>query len=154
MRSRWRAAAIAFCFLTLATVAAPGLLYVSDMGPSGNGSIDTVSSNGKVSPYANSYHFSSPVSLALDSIGNLYVSGGGEFGSIVKVTPAGTVNTFANGITFPNGIAFGSNNNLYVAEGANGSIDEYTPSGQVSTFATGLSTLPSRWPLTAEATSS
>ena len=73
--------------------------------------------------------------LAFDSAGNLYIA---DFdgNKVHKVTPQGTVTTFASGLLGPEGLAFGSNGDLYIAENFDG-VDEVTPSGQVTDIANG-----------------
>ena len=77
----------------------------------------------------------SPVGLAFDSSGNLYVSietftdPGAD--SIVDFTPMGVKSIFATGLTFPRGLAFDSSGILFVAE-ANA-----IPDGDVLKFDTG-----------------
>ncbi len=92
--------------------------------------------------------FSGPVSAAFDSGGNMFIADmDGE--TIRKITPDGTVSTFAgSGIlgytdnvgtaaTFnkPFGLAIDKNDNIYVAEVGNHTIRKITPGGAVSTLA-------------------
>ena len=78
----------------------------------------------------------SPVGLAFDSSGNLFVSietftdPGAD--SIVYFSPARVKSTFATGLTFPRGLAFDSSGNLFVAEAngiPDGDILEYSAGG-------------------------
>lgn len=71
--------------------------------------------------------------------GNLFVAGyyGGD---IYEFTPGGAQSTFASGLGNPDGLAFNSAGDLFVATvttvpGAAGYIDEFTPGGAQSTFA-------------------
>src|SRR5947209_4429658 len=68
----------------------------------------------------------------------LYESDTGD-NTIFKFTPGGVKSTFATNVGDPQGLAFDSNGNLFVADaGKNNSIFKYTPDGVESTFATGL----------------
>lgn len=93
--------------------------------------------------------FFSVASLAVDSMGNVYVT---DAGAVRKVSPAGVVTTLAGRVNagpsglvdgvvsearffFPRGIAVDSVGNLYVADQGNYVIRKITPAGVVSTFA-------------------
>jgi len=88
----------------------------------------------------------SPVGLAFDSSGNLFVSietfsdPGAD--SIVYFTPMGVKSTFATGLTFPRGLAFGSLGRLFVAEAnaiPEGRILWFPPGGgSYTVFASGF----------------
>jgi DNA-binding beta-propeller fold protein YncE len=77
----------------------------------------------------------SPVGLAFDRNGNLYVSietfsdPGAD--SVVYFSPTRVKTTFATGLTFPRGLAFDSSGNLFVAE-ANA-----IPAGDILKFPSG-----------------
>ncbi|HEY2583842.1 MAG TPA: hypothetical protein VGI43_18680 [Mucilaginibacter sp.] len=88
-----------------------------------------------------------PVNMAIDGLNNLFVTDP-ITNSIRKITPDGTVTTFAGGqlgftngkgsaasFNSPQGLAVDANNNLYVADAANQEIRKITPDGTVSTFA-------------------
>jgi sugar lactone lactonase YvrE len=73
---------------------------------------------------------------------NLFVSASdagqtAQAGVIFEITPGGVQNTFASGLSSPNGLAFDSAGNLFVATSL--SILKFTPDGAQSTFALGLS---------------
>src|SRR5450631_1818474 len=60
-------------------------------------------------------------------------------GNIIEITPGGAQSTFASGLINPQGLAFDSAGNLFVASFVNGgNILEFTPGGTQSTFASGL----------------
>ena len=88
----------------------------------------------------------SPVGLAFDSSGNLFVSietfSDPGTDSIVYFTPNGVKSTFATGLTFPRGLAFDSSGNLFVAEAnaiPDGDILKFPPGGGSPTvFASGF----------------
>ncbi|WP_422086225.1 NHL repeat-containing protein [Variovorax sp.] len=108
----------------------------------GNGTNTTTDGNGTNAT------FNTPVSVAADAVGNLYVL---EYGGAVvrKITPAGDVTTLAG--SSPRGFADGTktdakfgrgyniaidvSGNLYVADSENNRIRKVTPDGVVTTFA-------------------
>lgn len=94
--------------------------------------------------------FSDPMSIAIDTSGNLFVA---DYGNSVirKITPAGVVTTFAGAagnagpgldgagasarFSGPLGIAIDASNNLFVTDEFNQTVRKITPAGVVSTFA-------------------
>ena len=75
----------------------------------------------------------SPLGLAFDSVGNLYVANGS---TIEKFTPGGVRSIFASGLNNLTGLAFDTLGNLYVASsiGTVDTIMKFTPSGVRSVF--------------------
>jgi len=135
---------------------ASGNVFVADAG---NNVIRKISSEGMVSTFAgtgvtgaangaDTATFNSPMGVAADANGNLYVA---DYGNdlIRKIDPAGVVSTLAgsgatgadNGAgaiaTFdlPEGIAVDATGNVFVADNGNNLIRKITPDGTVSTFA-------------------
>lgn len=123
-------------------LAAPNQFMVSTLtGSAGNaGSADGSSSVAR---------FFNPSAIALDAAGNLYVSDQNNY-TLRKVTPGGTVTTFAgtagaSGSTdglgsaarfqAPQGLALDAAGNLFVGEGVANNIRKVTPAGGVTTFA-------------------
>ena len=91
--------------------------------------------------------FNTPSGIAIDSNDNLYIADSNNH-RIRKVTPGGTVTTFAgstsgftNGtgtaaqFSYPDDIAIDSSGNFYVADRGNHSIRKITANGVVTTFA-------------------
>ena len=136
-----------------------GNLYVADTE---NSMVRMVSADGYVSTLAGlagnygsadgsgaSARFYGPQGIAADSAGQLYVADTAN-GTIRRVTPAGTVSTFAGAPgTFnsfdgtgtnaqffhPEAVAADPGGNLYVADAWNHTIRKITPAGLVSTLA-------------------
>jgi sugar lactone lactonase YvrE len=67
--------------------------------------------------------------------GDIYVSGAH---SVLRVTPAGEVSTFASGFVTVNGSRFDSQGNLFVADFEGNAVRKITPDGDTTTFAAGL----------------
>lgn len=127
---------------------------VNTGGPVANGPFDkvtTLAGNGSASLIngtGTSATFNSPHGIAVDNNGNVYVAD--EVSSVIrKITPVGTVTTFAGSGTVgssngtgtaasfrnPFDIAIDANGNLYVADSKNNKIRKITPDGIVSDFA-------------------
>lgn len=136
-------------------VDAAGTIYVAD---NGNSVIRKIS-GGVVTTFAGSVsgnadglgakaRFGSPTGIALDDVGNLYVTDGTNR-NIRKITSDGKVTTVAgngdyghtNGsvytasFTSPSGIAVDKAGNIYIADTYDNRIRKITPAGEVSTFA-------------------
>jgi streptogramin lyase len=108
----------------------------------GNGTSGYVDGNGAGA------EFVGPTGVAADSRGNIYIS---DYTGhrIRKITADGVVSTLAgsgisgfadgNGVaaqfSYPSGITFGTDGNIYVADNGNQRIRMITPSGDVSTLA-------------------
>src|ERR1035437_9029748 len=106
----------------------------------------TAGNNGSADGTNSAAQFYEPASIAMDSLGQLYVADGGN-NTIRKVTPVGTnwvVSTIAgtagsggsadgtNGsarFNYPSGITVDTNGNLYVADSGNNTIRKLTPVG-------------------------
>ena len=140
-------------------VDASGNVYVSDTN---NHKIRKISTTGVVSTLAGSTpgftngtgvaaRFGSPIGIAIDIEGNVYVGDTGNH-KIRKITPNGVVSTlagsapgFVNGMGTtakfyqPTEVSVDSMGNVYVADTANHKIRKITPSGVVSTLAGSVS---------------
>jgi sugar lactone lactonase YvrE len=143
-----------------------GNLYITD-----NNRIRKVTPGGTISTYAGTggvgfsgdggpataAQLAGPAGVALDSAGNLYIADRGNF-RIRKVTPGGTISTYAGGGTGPagcvyqctfsgdggpatvaqldaGGVALDPAGNLYIADAVNDRIRKVTPGGTISTYA-------------------
>ncbi len=139
------------------TVDAAGNIYVAD---SGNSLIRKITLAGVVTTLAGSgtkgnlngtgvaASFNTPVGLAFDASGNLYVADSGN-NLIRMITPAGVVSTVAgdgtkgnnNGAALnsnfnkPSGITIDQAGNIFISDSANNLIRMLTPQGQVITLA-------------------
>jgi len=108
----------------------------------GNGTAGNVNGTGQAA------EFNNPQGVSVDAQGNVYVSD--SYNSVIReITPGGTVTTLAGNGTNgyidgpaanaefygPQGSAFDSQGNLYVADYGNSVIRKITPAGVVSTYA-------------------
>lgn len=136
-----------------------GNIYVADVG---NHAIRKITPAGVVTTLAGSFNgssgsvdgsgtaarFYSPTDVAVDPSGNIFVVDSIDR-KVRKITPAGVVTTFAGSgssgsvdgvginatFTFLNGIAVGSNGDVYVADSTLHKIRKITPAGVVTTYA-------------------
>jgi glucose/arabinose dehydrogenase len=103
----------------------PGAIY--QIAPGGSVSTFTSATTGEIE------------GMAFDQSGNLYTAD--QLGNRIDVfTPGASESTFASGLNAPNGLAFNSAGDLFVADHGSGNIYEYIGSVR-STFATGLTDL-------------
>jgi len=148
-----------FSFPTGVVADGAGNIYIAD---SANHTIRKITPAGVVSTFAGraevsgsadgsgpNARFSAPQGLAADAAGNLYVADTSNH-TIRKITPDGTVSTFAgqasnpghlDGIgsaarfVYPEGVAVDAAGNVYVADTANNTIRKISPTGNVITLA-------------------
>src|SRR5437867_2281477 len=138
-----------------------GNLYIADHD---NARIRKVTSGGTISTYAGSgsrglsgdggpataAQLYSPHGVALDTAGNLYIA---DSNRIRKVTPGGTISTYAGTgtgpfsgdggpataaqLNVPVGVAVDPAGNLYIADSGSSRIRKVSPGGTISTYAGG-----------------
>jgi sugar lactone lactonase YvrE len=145
-----------------------GNLYIGDANNhrvrkvSPDGTITTVAGNGTAAPSvqqagpgpgdggpATSAQLRTPIGVAVDSGGNLYIADLGNF-RIRKVSPGGTISTVAGNGTFgfsgdggpatsaqlsAEGIALDQTGNLYIADISNRRVRKVSPAGIITTVA-------------------
>ena len=118
------------------------------------GTIVTVAGGGSLSPKAadggpaSKAHLNSPLGLAVDAAGNLYIA---DPSWVQKVSPQGIITTVGGtgemslsgdegpstqaAICFPSSLAFDSRGNLFIADVCNNRIRKIDPSGIITTVA-------------------
>jgi uncharacterized protein (TIGR03437 family) len=121
-----------------------GNLYVSDYG---NSTIRKISSSGTITAFAGTGFFgysgdgaaaskaalASPMSLAIDGAGNIYVGDVGN-NTIRKITTDGNIRTLVSGVT-PQSLAVDAAGNLYFVDGLAPVVRKVLPSGSIVTIA-------------------
>ncbi|WP_374254155.1 NHL repeat-containing protein [Xanthobacter sp.] len=83
--------------------------------------------------------FSSPVGMAFDKTGNLFVAEWSA-GRVSRIEPDGKRTTFADDLSGPSGLAIDAEGNIYVASYSRDEIYRFTPGGSRETWLTGLAT--------------
>ena len=152
-----KGSAAQFVYPTGVTVDRHGNLYIADRG---SHSIRKITSDGTVSTLAgdgkpgysdgpgNQSRFADPITVIVDSLGNLYVADAGNQ-SIRKITPEGLVTTLAGDgkpgykdgrgtearFDWPTGVVLDSEGTLYVSDSNNSRIRRISPAGEVTTLA-------------------
>lgn len=82
---------------------------------------------------------SSPVGMAYDPSGNLYIANWSA-GTVLRFTPNGQRSVFAEGLSGPSGLAISPAGDIYVASYSEDLVWRFTPSGERSVFVRGLAT--------------
>ncbi|MAT38044.1 MAG: hypothetical protein CL946_00395 [Ectothiorhodospiraceae bacterium] len=82
---------------------------------------------------------SSPVGMAYDTRGNLYVANWSA-GTVLRFTANGERSVFAEGLRGPSGLAISSAGDIYVASYSEDLVWRFTPNGDRSVFVRGLAT--------------
>ena len=117
-----------------------GNLFAMVSGPRGEQvpvSIFRIARDLQVSPFVRDLMNVSALAFGLaDATGqaNLFASSRSE-GAIYRITPAGAVSTFTEGMGIATGIAFDPDGNLYVGD-RSGTIFKLSPTGEIFVFAT------------------
>lgn len=83
--------------------------------------------------------FSSPVGMAFDATGNLYVAEWGA-GRVSRIDSQGRRSIFADGLSGPSGLAIGADGTIYVASYSRDEVYRFSPAGVRSVHVTGLAT--------------
>jgi len=79
-----------------------------------------------------------PHGLAIDNNGDLYFS---SFGKVVKINSDLSMTDYATGFSYAEGIAFDSNNNLYLADRSDRKLYKIEPNGTKTVVASGISSI-------------
>lgn len=82
---------------------------------------------------------SSPVGMAYDAGGNLYVANWSA-GTVMRFTPSGERTVFASGLSGPSGLAVSAKGDVFVASYNEDLVWRFTPSGDKTVFVRGLAT--------------
>lgn len=83
--------------------------------------------------------FSSPVGMAFDRDGHLFVAEWGA-GRISRIAPDGARTTFADNLSGPSGLTIQADGSIYVASYSRDEVYRFTPAGKRETVITGLAT--------------
>jgi len=82
--------------------------------------------------------FNTPLAVACDANGNLYVSDA-QNGAIRKITADGQVSTFVTGLGYPRELRVDGTGNIYVNDETDRSLKRVSPAGVITKIASGLS---------------
>ncbi len=82
---------------------------------------------------------SSPVGMAYDAGGNLYVANWSA-GTVMRLTPKGERTVFARGLSGPSGLAVSAKGDVYVASYNEDLVWRFMPNGDKTVFVRGLAT--------------
>lgn len=122
---------------------ASGNIYVADQA---NNLIRKITPAGVVTTYAgngtggltngtgNAVSFNTPTGVGVDNLGNVYVADMGN-NVIRKITPQGTVTTFATGFNAPRDVRVDGSGNVYITEQNGNTIKRISPAGVSTTIA-------------------
>lgn len=125
MKSKLAPSIAVVALLLLAPLARADTFYVSNFGIN---SITQYDDNGNGSSFTSAF-VNGPNGLALDSLGNLYVSTNNN--TIEKYSPGGTfLGVFAStGLNNAQGLAFDKSGNLYAANSGGDTVEVFAPNG-------------------------
>jgi len=116
-------------------VDAAGNIYVTFSGSRGQSvptSLFRIDDESTLHPIA--AEIMNPTGLALDAIGNLYISSRHD-GAVYRLSTEGDLSTYAEGMGVATGLAFDALGNLYVGD-RSGTIFKLAPDRQIFVFAT------------------
>ncbi|WP_447776954.1 Vgb family protein [Variovorax boronicumulans] len=82
---------------------------------------------------------SSPVGMAYDAAGHLYVANWSA-GTVLRFAPDGSRSVFASGLSGPSGLAIGASGDIFVVSYSEDLVWRFTPGGKQSVFVRGLAT--------------
>jgi sugar lactone lactonase YvrE len=99
-----------------------GTVYVADY----SGQVLAIAPDGTTSQVGTGW--SSPMGVAVDSAGNLFVTDGGN-GTLVELAADGTQTTLASGFGYPIGVAVDTDGNVYVGDNGSNRVVEVAPNG-------------------------
>ena len=116
--------------LMLLMVTSPGQLVFAQSQPTGMWKLDQTATHEGLS---------SPVGMAYDAAGHLYVANWSA-GSVLRFAPNGERSVFASGLSGPSGLAVSSKGDVYVASYNEDLVWRFTPNRDKSVFVRGLAT--------------
>jgi DNA-binding beta-propeller fold protein YncE len=113
---------------------ADDLYFVSQFNTGPDGTvISRVGPDAQASPFAAVSGNEAVNGMAFDRAGNLYLPDDVD-DSVLKVTTAGSISTFAVGVFKPQSLAIDSSGNVFAINGINNTLTKITPQGEVSLF--------------------
>lgn len=118
--------------ITVAGVTAPNVFAQANVAPAGQ-----TENSQKLARIHDG--LSSPVGMAYDASGNLYVANWSA-GTVFRFSPDGKRGVFAEGLRGPSGLAISPAGDIYVASYSEDLVWRFTPAGDRSVFVRGLAT--------------
>ena len=129
--------------LVLAACTMPGRADILYVGNEGNNTIEKFATDGTdLGTFASNPTADGAftLGLAFDGAANLYVTYPNLTTNVVKYSATGTYLFSFGSLSYVEGVAFGKDGNLYVAETANNKVEKFSPGGNdLGAFAGGVS---------------